>query len=177
MPQLVWSRLFQLWRATLEENYPPCHPLVAYRFDPIFSRCTLPCRSWSPAAAARGSDARAPQPRQHAGAPPPPLKGAGELRRRSHAVEGAGVSSTTAALQPRVRAWAPSLCPPRDGNGDPRPVNPRVKTLLGCGFGGIFAPTGTLVGENLTHRVKRVRVHSSLSHTRYPVGHPFVYDR
>jgi hypothetical protein len=22
----------------------------------------------------------------------------------------------------------------KDGNGDPRPVNPQVKTLLGCGY-------------------------------------------
>jgi hypothetical protein len=34
-----------------------------------------------------------------------------------------------------------------------------------------------LVGENLTHRVKRVRVRFSLPHTRYTVGQPFVYDR
>jgi hypothetical protein len=42
---------------------------------------------------------------------------------------------------------------------------------------GILPPTGMLVGENLTHRVKRVRVRFSLPHTRYTVGQPFVYDR
>jgi hypothetical protein len=44
------------------------------------------------------------------------------------------------------------------GNGYPPPVYPRVKTLLGCGFGRILPPTGLLTGENFTHRVKRVRV-------------------
>jgi hypothetical protein len=36
----------------------------------------------------------------------------------------------------------------RDVNGYPPPVYPRVKTLLGCGYGGIFPPTGDLVGDS-----------------------------
>jgi hypothetical protein len=38
-------------------------------------------------------------------------------------------------------------------------------------------PMGWLMGENLTHQVKWVRVHSLVPHTRYLVGHPFKYDR
>jgi hypothetical protein len=34
----------------------------------------------------------------------------------------------------------------RDVNGYPPPVYPRVKTLLGCGYGGIFSPDGYLSG-------------------------------
>jgi hypothetical protein len=61
----------------------------------------------------------------------------------------------------------------RDGNGNPRPVNPiRVRVWAK------FRPTGLLMDNFLTHRVKRVRVRSPLPHTRYPVGPPSrVYNR
>jgi hypothetical protein len=35
-----------------------------------------------------------------------------------------------------------------DVNGYPLPVYPRVKTLLGCEYGGTFPPTGDLVGDS-----------------------------
>jgi hypothetical protein len=43
--------------------------------------------------------------------------------------------------------------PVRDVNGYPSPVYPRVKTLLGCGYGGFSPPMGILVGDSFTHRV------------------------
>ena len=62
----------------------------------------------------------------------------------------------------------------RDGNGDPKPDNPRVKTLLGCGYELFFAPTGLIMGIFFTHQVKRVRVHSFTPQTRYPMGDSFL---
>ena len=35
---------------------------------------------------------------------------------------------------------------------------------------GILLPTGTLLGDYLTHRVKRVWVRSCIPQTRYPMG-------
>jgi hypothetical protein len=39
---------------------------------------------------------------------------------------------------------------------------------------GLLPPTGTLMGNFLTHRVKRVRVCSVIPQTRYPMGPPLT---
>jgi hypothetical protein len=66
---------------------------------------------------------------------------------------------------------------PRNGIGYPLPIYPRVKTPLGCWFGRFCPPTGVLLGDYLTHWVKRVQVHFLVPHTHHPMGPPSEDDK